>query len=471
MRDYVKFFIDGAWIDPLEPNLLDVINPATEARAGQISLASSGDVGRAVNAAWRAFHMFSRVSREERMSLLEAVIAEYERRAPDLAEAVTEEMGAPVWLAKQAQVTAGLAHLTIARDILRSYSFDEPLGTTRIVKEPIGVCGLITPWNWPLSQITCKLAPALATGCTVVLKPSEIAPFSAYIVAEIMLAAGTPAGVFNLVNGVGPVAGAALSAHPLVDMVSFTGSTRAGIEVARNAAPTVKRVSQELGGKCPVILLDDADFAKSVPWTVTTLMRNSGQSCNAPTRLLVPAQRMAEVSALARAAAETQIPGDPRSDAKLGPVVSQQQWSRIQALIQKGADEGATLVLGGTGKPDGCERGYYVKPTIFANVSNGMTIAREEIFGPVLAIIGYETEAEAIAIANDTIYGLCAYVHGEIEHARAISAELRAGQILLNAAPVDFAAPFGGYKQSGNGRERGAHAFSEFLETKAIVGW
>jgi aldehyde dehydrogenase (NAD+) len=305
----------------------------------------------------------------------------------------------------------------------------------------------------------------------VVLKPSEIAPFSAYILAEIMQAAGAPAGVFNLVNGVGPVAGAALSAHPLVDMVSFTGSTHGGIEVARNAAPTVKRVSQELGGKCPVILLDDADFAKSVDWTVCAIMRNSGQSCNAPTRLLAPAWRMEEVVSLARAAGEAQIPGDPRSDAKLGPVVSDKQWGRIQALIQKGVDEGATLVLGGAGKPDGLERGYYVKPTIFANVTNDMTIAREEIFGPVLAILGYETEAEAIEIANDTVYGLCAYVHGELEHARAVSEELRAGQIVLNGAPVDFAAPFGGFKQSGNGREWGAHAFNEFLETKAVLGW
>jgi aldehyde dehydrogenase (NAD+) len=357
MRDYVKFFIDGAWVDPFEPNLLDVINPATEARVGQISLASPADVNRAVAAAHRAFPTFSRTSREERMSLLEGVIAEYERRTPDLADAVTEEMGAPVWLAKQAQVTAGLAHLKIARDVLKNYRFDEPLGATRLLKEPIGVCGLITPWNWPLNQVSCKLAPALATGCTVVLKPSEIAPFSAYILAEIMQAAGTPAGVFNLVNGVGPVAGAALSAHPLVDMVSFTGSTRGGIEVARNAAPTVKRVSQELGGKCPVILLDDADFAKSVAWTVSAIMRNSGQSCNAPTRLLAPAWRVEEVVRLARAAGEAQIPGDPRSDAKLGPVVSDKQWSKIQALIQKGVDEGATLVLGGAGKPDGLERG------------------------------------------------------------------------------------------------------------------
>jgi aldehyde dehydrogenase (NAD+) len=471
MREYLKFFIDGAWAGPIEPGPMDVINPATEASAGQISLASSADVDRAVNAAHRAFRNFSRTSRAERISLLEAVIAEYERRAPDLADAVTEEMGAPIWLAKQAQVPAGLAHLKIACDVLKDYRFDEPLGTTRILNEPIGVCGLITPWNWPLSQITCKLAPALATGCTVVLKPSEIAPFSAYILAEVMQAAGTPAGVFNLVNGIGPVAGAALSAHPLVDMVSFTGSTRAGIDVARNAAPTVKRVSQELGGKCPVILLGDADLAKSVAWTVSTVMRNSGQSCNAPTRLLVPERRMEEVITLARAAGETQIPGDPRSDAKLGPVVSYAQWSRIQALIQKGVDEGAALVLGGAGKPEGRERGYYVKPTIFANVTNDMTIAREEIFGPVLVILGYETEAEAIEIANDTDYGLCSYVHGEIEHARAVAAELRAGQIVLNGAPVDFAAPFGGYKQSGNGRERGVHAFSEFLEIKAVVGW
>lgn len=471
MRDYVKFFIDGAWVDPFEPNILEVINPATEATVGQISLASSADVDRAVKAARRAFRTFSRTSRKGRISLLEAVIAEYERRAPDLADAVTEEMGAPVWLAKQAQVTAGLAHLKIARDVLENFSFSEPLGATQLIKEPIGVCSLITPWNWPLNQISCKLAPALATGCTVVLKPSEFAPFSAYILAEVMQVAGAPAGVFNLINGVGPVAGAALSAHQLVDMVSFTGSTSAGIEVALNAAPTVKRVSQELGGKCPVIMLDDADFAKSVAWTVSTIMRNSGQSCNAPSRLLVPARRMEEVIMLARASGESQVPGDPRGDVKLGPVVSGKQWSKIQALIQRGVDEGATLVLGGAGKPERLDRGYYVKPTIFAHVTNDMTIAREEIFGPVLSILGYETEGEAIEIANDTVYGLSAYVHGEIEHARAVAAELRVGQVLLNGAPLDFAAPFGGYKQSGNGREWGAHAFDEFLETKAVVGW
>lgn len=305
----------------------------------------------------------------------------------------------------------------------------------------------------------------------MVLKPSEVAPFSAYILAEVIEAAGAPAGVFNLVNGVGFVAGAALGSHPLVDMVSFTGSTRAGVEVARGAAPTVKRVAQELGGKCPVIVLDDADFVSAVGWTIRAAMRNSGQSCNAPTRLLVPARRMAEVMRLAQAAGATQIPGDPRGGANVGPVVSDRQWNRVQALIRSGVEEGAELVLGGLGKPEGLDRGYYVRPTIFANVTNDMTIAREEIFGPVLAILGYETEAGAVEIANDTDYGLCAFVHGEIGHARAVAAELRAGQVLLNGAAFDFAAPFGGYKRSGNGREWGAYAFSEFLETKAIVGW
>ncbi|WP_026607654.1 aldehyde dehydrogenase family protein [Methylocapsa acidiphila] len=472
MRDYLKFFIDGAWVDPIDPRVLDVVNPATEAPVGRISLASAVDVDRAVVAARRAFKTFSRSSRDERISLLDRVVAEFERRASDLAEAMTEEMGAPAWLARQAQFGAGLAHLKIAREILQRYSFEEPLdATTRLLKEPIGVCGLITPWNWPLNQICCKLAPALATGCAVVLKPSELAPFSAYLVAEILQAAGAPAGVFNMVNGDGPVAGAALSGHPLVDMVSFTGSTRAGVEVARNAAPTVKRVCQELGGKSPFILLEDADFAEAVPWAVAAIMRNSGQSCNAPTRLLAPASRMEEVVRLARAAGEAQAPGDPNSNAKLGPVVSDAQWRKVQALIHKGVEEGATLVLGGPGKPEGLERGYYVRPTIFADVTNDMTIAREEIFGPVLAILSYETESQAIEIANDTVYGLAAYVYGELAHARAVAAELRAGQVVLNGVPFDFAAPFGGYKQSGNGREWGALAFNEFLEVKAVMGW
>ncbi|WP_299017584.1 aldehyde dehydrogenase family protein, partial [uncultured Caulobacter sp.] len=340
------------------------------------------------------------------------------------------------------------------------------------VKEPIGVCGFITPWNWPVNQIACKVGPALAVGCTMVLKPSEIAPFSGYIWTEIMHAAGVPAGVFNLVNGDGPTVGAALSSHPEVDMVSFTGSTRAGIEVAKNAAPTVKRVHQELGGKSPNIILDDADFQKAVAGGVASVMLNSGQSCNAPTRMLVPGKRMDEVIAIAKAAAEAHTVGDPNGNYKMGPVVSETQWNKIQGLIQKGIDEGATLVTGGVGRPEGLDKGYYVKPTVFANVTNDMTIAKEEIFGPVVSILGYDNVEQAVTVGNDTEYGLAAYVSGGDQgEVRKVAAQLRAGQVNLNGASPDLMAPFGGYKMSGNGREWGDHAFGEFLETKAILGY
>jgi len=389
-----------------------------------------------------------------------------------MAKAITEEMGAPSWLAQRAQAAMGIAHVQTALQVLKDYRFEEDRGTTRLVKEPIGVCAFITPWNWPINQIACKVAPALAVGCTMVLKPSEVAPFSAWIWTEILAAAGVPAGVFNLVNGDGPTVGAALSSHPEVDMVSFTGSTRAGIEVARNAAPTVKRVHQELGGKSPNIILDDADFQKAVGGGVASVMMNSGQSCNAPTRMLVPQKRMDEVIAIAKAAAEAHTVGDPNGNSKLGPVVSEVQWSKIQGLIQKGVDEGATLVTGGPGKPEGLETGYYVKPTVFANVTPDMTIAKEEIFGPVLAILGYDGVDQAVAIGNDTEYGLAAYVSGaDPGEVRAVASRLRAGQVILNGAGPDLMAPFGGYKMSGNGREWGDHAFGEFLETKAVLGY
>ena len=471
MRDYLKFYIDGQWVDPVEPKTLDVINPANESVAGRISLGSAADVDRAAQAARRAFASYSQTSIKDRLDLLGAVVAEYQKRYNDMAAAITEEMGAPAGLANQAQAALGIAHLQTAMGVLQNYKFEEHRGTTLIVKEPIGVCGFITPWNWPVNQIATKVAPALATGCTMVLKPSEIAPFSGYIWSEIMHAAGVPAGVFNMVNGDGPTVGAAIASHPQIDMVSFTGSTRAGIEVAKNAAPTVKRVHQELGGKSPNIVLEDADFQKAVTAGVRAVMMNSGQSCNAPTRMLVPGSRMAEVKEIARAAAESTTVGDPNGNAAMGPVVSETQFNKIQGLIEKGISEGATLVAGGPGRPEGLEKGYYVKPTVFADVTKDMSIAREEIFGPVLAILGYGSEEEALTVANDTEYGLAAYVQGEPEHARQVARHLRAGQVNINGAGIDFMAPFGGYKQSGNGREWGDHAFGEFLETKAVLGF
>jgi aldehyde dehydrogenase (NAD+) len=472
MRDYLKFYIDGTWVDPVEPRTLDVINPANEQVAGRISLGGAKDVDRAVKAARKAFTSFGQTSREERLALLERVLAEYQKRYADMAAAITEEMGAPGWLSEKAQAAIGVGHLQTALGVLREYKFDEERGSTLIAKEPIGVCGFITPWNWPVNQIAAKVCPALAVGCTMVLKPSEIAPFSAQIWAEIMHAAGVPAGVFNLVNGDGPGVGAAIASHPEVDMVSFTGSTRAGVEVARNAAPSVKRVTQELGGKSPNILLPDADLEQAVTAGVGAVMMNSGQSCNAPTRMLVPNDKMDQVIAIARKAAEASKVGDPKDNPTLGPVVSKTQWDKIQGLIQKGVEEGATLVTGGTGRPAGLDKGYYVKPTVFARANNTMTIAREEIFGPVLTIIGYDSLDQAIAIANDTEYGLAAYLSGkDPAKLRDVSRKLRAGQVNINNAAGDMMAPFGGYKKSGNGREWGDHAFNEFVEIKAVIGY
>lgn len=470
MRDYLNFYINGAWVPPAEPKPLDVINPATEQVAGRINLGSAADVNRAVGAARAAFPAFSRTSRAERLALIERIIAAYQRRIGEMAAAITEEMGAPAWLASGSQAALGFLHFQVAQKVLADYEFSHKRGTTTILKEPIGVCAFITPWNWPMNQIACKVAPAIATGCTMVLKPSEIAPFSGYLFAEIMEEAGVPPGVFNLVNGDGPTVGAALSSHPDVDMVSFTGSTRAGTDVARNAAATVKRVHQELGGKSPNIILEDADFAKAIPSSVQNMFSNTGQSCNAPSRMLVPRKRLAEAVELAKATAESTSVGDPTGNVRLGPVVSLAQWDKIQGLIRKGIEEGATLVAGGPGKPEGLERGYYVKPTVFSDVNNDMVIAREEIFGPVLAILPYETLDEAIDIGNDTVYGLAAYVHGKDPAKLAnVASRLRAGQVFVNDPPFDPSAPFGGYKQSGNGREWGDHAFAEFLETKAVM--
>ncbi|CDZ42355.1 Aldehyde dehydrogenase [Neorhizobium galegae bv. officinalis] len=470
MRNNLQFYIDGSWVPPVSDTVIDVINPADATVAGQVAIGCDRDVDIAVKAARAAFTTFSSMSVEDRLGLFDRVISEYQRRADDLALAVSEEMGAPLWLAQQYQVPVGLGHLQIARAALAEYSFNSKIGATEVEQEPIGVCALITPWNWPLNQIACKVAAALATGCTMVVKPSEVSPFSATIFAEIMHSAGVPAGVFNLVHGDGNGVGNALTAHPDVDLVSFTGSTPAGIQVARNAAQTVKRVHQELGGKSPNILLPSADFASAVAAGVAGVMINSGQSCGAPTRMLVPAERMAESAALAGAAAQEWIVGHPATNAKMGPVASEAQWNKIQRLIQSGIDEGATLVTGGLGRPEGLESGYYVRPTVFADVTNNMTIAREEIFGPVIVIVGYADEADAIAIANDTDFGLAAYVQGEQTAAARVARKLRAGQVTLNYADMDFAAPFGGYKQSGNGREWGKVAFSEYLETKAIIG-
>jgi aldehyde dehydrogenase (NAD+) len=471
MREYLDFYIDGKWVKPLRPNASDVENPATEQVAGKISLGTADDVDVAVKAARRAFASWSQTSREERLDLLQAILAEYQKRASDLADAVTEEIGAPPSLASGPQVFLGIAHLTTAIDALKNFQFEEQHGATLVAKEPIGVCGLITPWNWPLNQVAVKVYPALATGCTMVLKPSEIAPFSAYIFTEIMDAAGVPAGVYNLVNGDGPGVGVALASHPDIDMVSFTGSTRAGVEVAANAAATVKRVTQELGGKSPNIVLDDAGFADSVTAGVQGMMPNSGQSCNAPSRMLVPNSRMAEAIDVARAVAEQVKVGDPDDATAIGPVVSKNQFDRIQRLIQSGIDAGATVVAGGTGRPAGLDTGYYVQPTVFADVSNDMAIAREEIFGPVLCILGYDDLDHAVEIANDTDYGLAGYVSGvDLDLARALARRIRAGWVTINHA-FDLAAPFGGYKRSGNGREWSEYAFNEYLEVKSTLGY
>jgi aldehyde dehydrogenase (NAD+) len=472
MADHLNFYIDGAWVAPAEPKPFDVINPATEEPCARISLGSAKDVDRAVKAARAAFPKFSRTTREERVALLEAIVAAYKKRYDDIAKAISMEMGAPMTLATKAQAATGVGHLNQMIKVLKEFRFEEQRGSTLLAKEPIGVCGFITPWNWPINQIVCKVAPALAAGCTMVLKPSEIAPLNAILFAEVLHDAGVPKGVFNLVNGDGPTVGQAIASHPDVDMVSFTGSTRAGVQVAKAAADTVKRVHQELGGKSANIVLPDADLEKAVSSGVVQVMRNSGQSCNAPTRMFVQAAQHDRAAAIAKKAAEGMKVGDPQAaDTALGPVVSEAQFKKIQRLIEAGIAEGATLVTGGPGRPEGFNRGYYVRPTVFANVRNDMTIAREEIFGPVLAILPYETEEQAITMANDTPYGLAAYVQaGSPERARKVAAQLRAGNVHLNGAPIDVAAPFGGYKQSGNGREYGEWGLDEFLELKAVMG-
>ena len=470
--EYRKFYIDGQWVDPAQPKEFKVINPATEEVAGVISMGNVADVDRAVAAARRAFDSFSQTTADDRRSLLEKILEVYKKRYTDVANAIRDEMGAPNKLANGSQAGIGVGHLTAMIDVLKNFKFEERHGPTRLVLEPIGVCALITPWNWPINQVAAKVVPALAAGCTMVLKPSEFSPFSAMVWAEVLHEAGVPKGVFNLINGTGVEVGAALASHPEVDMVSFTGSTRAGTEVAKLAATTVKRVHQELGGKSPNILLDDADFERAVKAGVLHVFENSGQSCNAPTRMLVPASRLAEVEAIAKKTAEGVTVGDPTSPGiQVGPVVSKIQFERVEGYISKGIAEGAKVVIGGEGRPEGLTKGYYVKPTIFSNVNNNMLIAREEIFGPVLAILPYQTEEEAIRIANDTEYGLQAYVwSNDLARANRVGRRIRAGRITINGKSGDMNTPFGGFKKSGNGREWGEHGLRDFLEVKAVIG-
>jgi len=470
--DNRQFYIDGAWVDPVEPKELKVINPATEEVSGVISMGGAKDVDRAVAAARRAFDSYSRTTPAERQALMERILTAYKAHYEEIVQAISIEMGAPITLSKGAQAGVGVGHISAMIDVLKNFKFEEMRGTVRLVQEPVGVCALITPWNWPINQVAAKVIPALAAGCTMVLKPSEYSPFSAILWAKVMHEAGVPKGVFNLINGDGISVGAPLSSHREVDMVSFTGSTRAGTEVAKNAAASVKRVHQELGGKSPNVLLDDADFERAVKRSVLHVFQNSGQSCNAPTRMLVPAAKLAQVEALAKSVAESVVVGDPNSEkTTIGPVVSKVQFDRVEGYIAKGIAEGAKVVIGGAGRPDGLTKGYYVKPTIFSNVRNDMTIAREEIFGPVLCILPYENEEQAVQIANDTPYGLAAYVWSKDNlHARRVGARIRAGQVTLNGAAGDMNTPFGGFKMSGNGREWGEFGLRDFLELKAVIG-
>jgi aldehyde dehydrogenase (NAD+) len=468
-----QFYINGRWTSPAIPATLPVVNPATEAVVAQVARGSAEDVDRAVAAARAAFAGWSATPAEARAQVLGKIHALILERKEQLAQALSLEMGAAIGFARAMQVPLAAEHVRVARYLLSSYRFQTVEGGTAIEREPIGVCGLITPWNWPLYQITAKVAPAIAAGCTVVLKPSELSPLSALLFAQLVHDAGLPPGVFNLVNGSGAEVGAAMAAHADIDMISITGSNRAGALVAQAAAPTVKRVTQELGGKSPNVLLPDADFAKAVPLGVMSAFRNVGQSCSAPTRMIVPSSRLAEVEALAAATANALIVGDPQSEeTQLGPIANEAQFHRVQAMIQAGLDEGAKLVCGGPGRAAGFDKGFYTRPTVFSEVKSGMRIAQEEIFGPVLCIIAYETVDEAVAIANDTVYGLCAHVQGQdLTLARAVASRIRAGQVHLNYPARNPMAPFGGYKRSGNGREYGVLGFEEYLETKAIVGF
>ena len=472
-----QFYIDGKWVAPATPNELEVINPANESAYATISLGNRADVDVAVDAANRAFSDWADTPAEDRIALIEKLAEVYQSRIKEMAKAISMEMGAPMKLATNAQAAAGLGHIKAFIRSLKNFSFEHPLRegaeNQHMIYEPIGVCGLITPWNWPMNQVTLKVVPALGSGCTVILKPSEIAPMSSMLFAEFIDEAGFPAGVFNLVNGDGPGVGEAMSGHPGIDMMSFTGSTRAGIAVTKGAADTVKRVALELGGKGPNIVFADADVGRAVKAGARHCFNNTGQSCNAPTRMLVERSVYEEAVTVAKEVAEGTSVGDPAEDGNhIGPLVSQTQFDKVQSLIQKGIEEGAELVSGGLGRPEGFNRGYFVRPTVFANVRNDMTVAREEIFGPVLSMIPFDTEDEAVEIANETPYGLASYVQsGSLERSRKVARRLRAGMVHLNGASQSSGSPFGGYKQSGNGREGGEHGLMEFLELKAISGW
>ena len=470
MKDKLKFYINGQWVESESNEKIEVINPANETIVGHVTAGSKEDIDSAVKAAANAFKTYQFSSKDERIELLNNVIAEYENRYQDFVDTITEEMGAPLWLSSKAQASTGIKNLNETLDALKEYEFEKEEGDYILMKEPIGVVGMITPWNWPMNQITTKVSAALAAGCTMVLKPSEISPYCAMLLAEVFDTAGVPAGIFNVVNGYGPTVGAALSEHKDVDMMSFTGSTRAGIAVAQASATTVKRVHQELGGKSSNIILDDvADLERSVKGGAGHCFLNSGQSCNAPTKMLVSSTNYDKAVEVAGATAESTTVGDPHGEFRMGPIANKAQYEKVLRMIEIGIEEGATLVAGGTERPDGYDSGYYVKPTVFANVTPDMTIAKEEIFGPVLSIIKYETEEEAIQIANDTEYGLAGYIQGEPSHAHEVAKKIRAGQIIINGGARGTGAPFGGYKASGNGREHGLHGLEECLETKAVI--
>jgi aldehyde dehydrogenase (NAD+) len=470
MKDKLKFYINGQWVESESNEKIEVINPANETIVGHVTAGTKEDIDSAVKAAANAFKTYQFSSKDQRIELLNNVIAEYENRYQDFVDTITEEMGAPLWLSSKAQASTGIKNLNETLDALKEYEFEKEEGNYILMKEPIGVVGMITPWNWPMNQITTKVSAALAAGCTMVLKPSEISPYCAMLLAEVFDTAGVPAGIFNVVNGYGPTVGAALSEHKDVDMMSFTGSTRAGIAVAQASATTVKRVHQELGGKSSNIILDDvADLERSVKGGAGHCFLNSGQSCNAPSKMLVSSTNYDKAVEVAGATSESTTVGDPHGEFRMGPIANKAQYEKVLRMIEIGIEEGATLVAGGTERPDGYDSGYYVKPTVFANVTPDMTIAKEEIFGPVLSIIKYETEEEAIQIANDTEYGLAGYIQGEPSHAHEVAKKIRAGQIIINGGARGTGAPFGGYKASGNGREHGLHGLEECLETKAVI--
>lgn len=473
MSRAASFYIDGQWVEPHAPTWFDVIDPATESVVDRLALGDATDVDRAVSAARKALPAYAQTSVRQRIDLLRRIVTIYERRQEEFAQAMRLEMGSPITASRNFQVPRGWLHLNQLIEVLERFEFEQRQGNTVLRYEPVGVCGLITPWNWPINQIVVKVGPALAAGCTMVLKPSEYSPLSSLLFAQVLDEAGVPAGVFNLVNGDGPVVGAALSAHPDIDMVSFTGSTRAGVQVAKSAAATVKRVAQELGGKSANILLDDVNLQDAVTRGVAACFTNSGQSCSIPTRMLIPRSLMGDAMQIAKQAAEAfKVGATDDASTQLGPLVNRAQFGRVQALIQQGIDEGAELVTGGVGKPEGLSRGYFVKPTVFANVTPTMSIAQEEIFGPVLSMIPYDSEAEAIQIANGTHYGLAAYVQSaDQQRARDVARALQAGSVHLNYPPADFSAPFGGYKRSGNGREWGEFGLREYLEVKSMVGY